>query len=118
MAFRFETLDTWKMARAFSAQVFNATTRFPQRELYGLTSQMTRAADAVVLLIAEGSGLPSKALFQHRLGLAVAELYEVASGCFLALDRGYLSTETHRDLYGAADGLARRIRRLKDAVGR
>ena len=87
MAFRFEGLEIWQRAREFSAKVHDVTVKFPRHEMYGLTDQINRASDAVSLLIAEGSGLRTNALFSHRLGLAVGETFEVVSGSFLALDR-------------------------------
>ncbi|RPJ20784.1 MAG: four helix bundle protein [Chloroflexi bacterium] len=68
MPFRFEGLEIWQRAREFSARIHEVTARFPRQEIYGLTDQMNRASDAVSLLIAEGSGLQTSALFSHRLG--------------------------------------------------
>jgi four helix bundle protein len=89
MPFRFEGLEIWKRARDFSTKIHEVTVNFPRHEMYGLTDQINRASDAVSLLIAEGSGLQTNALFSHRLGLAVGETFEVVSGSFLALDRKY-----------------------------
>jgi four helix bundle protein len=80
MPFRFEGLEIWHKAREFSARIYEVTAKFPQHELYGLASQMNRAANAVSLLIAEGSGLETNALFNHRLGLAVGEVFEAIYG--------------------------------------
>jgi four helix bundle protein len=60
---------------------------------------MNRASDAVSLLIAEGSGLQTDALFSHRLGLAVGETFEVISGSFLALDRKYIAEAQQAQIY-------------------
>jgi len=38
MAFRFESLKIWHMARAYAAKVYALTARFPRHEEYGLTS--------------------------------------------------------------------------------
>jgi four helix bundle protein len=80
MTFRFEGLEIWHRARDFSAKIHEVTVKFPRPELYGLTDQINRASDAVSLLIAEGSGLQTNALFSHRLGLAVGETFEVVPG--------------------------------------
>ena len=57
MPFRFEGLEIWHLARAFIDLIYEVTARFPRSELYGLTSQMNRAAHSIALNIAEGSGL-------------------------------------------------------------
>ncbi len=109
MPFRFEGLEIWHKAREFSAKVHEVTCRFPRSEVPALTDQINRAADAVSLLIAEGSGLQTNALFSHRLGLAVGETFEVVSGSFLALDRNYITRELQTEMYEWGDALARKI---------
>ena len=44
MAFRFESLKIWHMARAYATKVYKVTVKFPRKEDYGLTSQLNRAA--------------------------------------------------------------------------
>jgi len=66
MPFRFEGLEIWRRAREFSEKIHEVTAKFPRHEMYGLTDQINRASDAISLLIAEGSGLQTNALFNHR----------------------------------------------------
>ncbi len=54
MPFRFEGLEIGRKARDFSARSYEVTAKFPQHEWYSLANQMTRASNAVALLIAEG----------------------------------------------------------------
>ena len=54
MAFRFESLDIWHLARAYAGKVYVLTSRFPRHEDYGLRSQMNRAVNSINLNIAEG----------------------------------------------------------------
>jgi four helix bundle protein len=109
MTFRFEGLEIWQKAREFSAQVHDITSLFPHNELYGLANQINRASDAVSLLIAERSGLQTDSLFNHRVGLAVGEIFEVVSGSYLALDRKYITDEQQANIYEWANLLARKI---------
>ena len=116
MPFRFEGLEIWQRAREFSAKIHDMTTKFPRQELYALTDQINRASDAVALLIAEGSGLQTDALFSHRLGLAVGEVFEVVSGSFLALDRKYITAEQQAEIYEWGDALARKINAFRKTL--
>jgi four helix bundle protein len=116
MSFRFENLEIWQRARKFSMQMHEVTSRFPSHELYALASQINRASDAVPLLIAEGAGLQTDALFSHRLGLAVGETFEVVSGAFLALDRKYITAEKQVEIYEWADALARKINAFRNTL--
>ena len=64
MAFRFEDLQVWQKAIDLDEQINQLTKSFPKDELFILTSQIKRAADSVVLNIAEGSTGQSKAVFK------------------------------------------------------
>jgi len=55
MAFKFEELNVWYKALDLSIEINQIVTLFPSFELYNLSSQIRRAADSVVLNIAEGS---------------------------------------------------------------
>ena len=116
MPFRFEGLEIWHRAREFSAKIHEVTVQFPRHEMYGLADQINRASDAVSLLIAEGSGLQTNALFNHRLGLAVGETFEVVSGSFLALDRKYITPEKQAEIYEWGDALARKINAFRNSL--
>lgn len=47
MAFRFESLEIWHMARAYAGTVYALTAKFPRHEDYGLRSQMNRAVNSI-----------------------------------------------------------------------
>ena len=116
MPFRFETLTVWKEARAFSGAVYKLTERFPRHEAFGLASQLNRAGNAAPLLIAEGSALPTKLLFHHRLGLAQGEIAEVICGTLLALDRKYVDQVNQTNLYQSGQSLARQLDKLRQTL--
>ncbi len=116
MKFRFEGLEIWQRAREFSGKIHEVTIKFPRHEMYALADQMNRAVDAVSLLIAEGSGLQTNALFSHRLGLAVGETFEVISGSFLALDRKYISPEEQTQVYEWGNALARKVNAFRNTL--
>lgn len=109
MAFRFEGLEIWHLAREYAAHIYEITARFPKHERYALADQLNRAANSVVLNIAEGSGQDTNVQFNRYLGIANGSVCEVVSGLFLALDRGYIDKDTHARLYDEGDRLIRKI---------
>ncbi|GMR19129.1 MAG: hypothetical protein BMS9Abin34_255 [Patescibacteria group bacterium] len=55
----FRKLDVWKKADELAFEIYRVTRMFPKEEVYGITSQMRRAALSMPANIAEGSASPS-----------------------------------------------------------
>lgn len=116
MAFRFESLEIWHLAREYTASIYVTTARFPRHERYALADQLNRAANSVVLNIAEGCGQDTRAQFARYLGIAMGSVCEVIAGLFLALDRSYLDRATHVALYDQGDHLIRAITNFRKTL--
>ena len=115
MPFRFETLETWHEARRYSNDVHLIMAKFPRNEVFGLRSQMSRAANSISLNIAEGSAKSDKS-FGAYLDIAIGSTYEVVGCSFLALDRGYITEAEHKTIYAQGDQLAARIRAFRKTL--
>ena len=74
-----------------AAHVYRTTEAFPRNEIYGLTSQLRRAAVSVASNIAEGQGRLTKGEFQHFLGQSRGSLLELETQLAIALDLRYLA---------------------------
>jgi four helix bundle protein len=88
----FEDLDVWQKAHALVLEVYTLTQRLPREELFGLTSQMRRAAVSVPANIAEGfkrRGKPDKA---RQMNIAQSSLEELRYFFILCADLSYLPT--------------------------
>lgn len=116
MAFRFENLKIWHMARAYSKSVKQVLVGFPRNEEYALASQMNRAAHSIALNIAEGSAKKSDKHFDLYLDNAVGSTFEVVSGAFQALDRNYISPEDQQKLYQEGEMLAKAINAFRKTL--
>jgi four helix bundle protein len=77
MADSFRDLVVWQKAMALAADIYRSTKDFPRSEIYGLTSQIRRAAVGVPSNIAEGKGRLSKKEFVQFLAKARGSLCEV-----------------------------------------
>lgn len=91
---------------------YGATKMLPQAELYGLTSQIRRAASSIPANIAEGYGRDSKASFVQFLRIAQGSLKELETHLILAGRLNYLGTAVSEPLLGRADDIGRMLRGL------
>lgn len=73
----FKDLDVWKRGIGFVAEIYKLTSRFPKDELYGLVSQMRRAAVSIPSNIAEGQGRKNAKEFIQFLYIAKGSLAEI-----------------------------------------
>ena len=90
--FSFEDLKIYQKALDFSDYAYSLTDRFPQKELYGLTSQFNRAAVSIALNTAEGSG-DTDLQFNKYLQIADDSLRECVTCSTIAFRRGYIKEE-------------------------
>jgi four helix bundle protein len=91
-------LIVWQKARSLASEIYRATNRFPKCELYGLTSQLRRAAVSVPSNIAEGQGRITKGEFQQFLGHSTGSLLELETQLAIALDLSSLDAGEFRRL--------------------
>jgi four helix bundle protein len=85
-----QDLVVWQKSHQLTLRVYRLTKLFPREEIYGLTSQMRRAAVSVPANIAEGfkkQGQPDKA---RLMNVAQASLEELRYYFILAADLNYL----------------------------
>lgn len=99
MSFKFEKLNVWHSALDLSDKIHLLSKTFPKDELFGLVSQMKRAADSVVLNIAEGSTLQSNAEFRRFLIIANRSGIEVVACLYIAKKRTYINEEQFSERY-------------------
>jgi four helix bundle protein len=70
--------------------VYQATQKFPREELYGLVSQLRRAAVSIPSNIAEGYGRGTRKDYVHFLQNARGSLYEVQTQLILGQDLNFI----------------------------
>lgn len=87
----FTDIKAWQEGHKLALAVYGATELFPQSELYGLSSQLKRAASSVTSNIAEGFGRSSAKDQEHFYTMATGSLYEIKSQLLLAKDLHYIN---------------------------
>src|SRR3954463_12810195 len=105
-------LIAWKKAITLVKDVYAATKNFPRDEIYGLTSQLRRAAVSVPSNIAEGQGRGSTNEFRHFLGNSKGSLFEVQTQVHIAKELGYIEAAHAARLIESSDEVGRIINGL------
>jgi four helix bundle protein len=92
---KFTDLEVWLCGHKLVVDIYRMTKLFPKDEIYGLVSQIRRAAVSVTANIAEGFGRKSykeKLQFYYQ---SQGSLTELEDEILIALDVGYLSKDSH-----------------------
>lgn len=113
----FRELKVWQVSHALALQVYKLTVTFPREEMFGLKSQLRRAAVSVGANIAEGSGRHSDAAMRQFLVIAHGSATEIQYLLLIACDLGYIQPVAKNRFYDEFANLRRMlngfIRRLK-----
>jgi four helix bundle protein len=108
MAQSFRDLVMWQRSMQLTIAVYRLTKDFPRDELYGLTSQIRRAAVSMPSNIAEGHGRLNTGEFKQFLGIARGSNAELQTHLEIAraLEMG------DPKLLNEAEGLSREVGRM------
>jgi four helix bundle protein len=116
VAFKFENLRVFHYALEVNDQICNLTKKFPKEELFILTSQMKRAADSVVLNIAEGSTMQSPAEFRRFLVISNRSALEIIGCLYLSKNRKYIDDNIFKEFYDKVEKLVVMIQALINSI--
>jgi four helix bundle protein len=99
----YQELIAWQKSMDLVEQIYQASRTFPREEIYGLTSQLRRAAVSIASNIAEGQGRRTTADFLRHLSIGYGSLREVETQILIAARLRYsasLTTDTVMNLAG------------------
>ena len=108
----YRELVVWQKGMDLVELIYRLTRRFPKEDMYGLTSQIRKAAVSIPSNIAEGQGSRTTAEFLRFLSIASGSLKEVETQVLIACRLGY----AHKDSTTEALNLAAEIGRLTNAL--
>ena len=108
MAQSFRELLVWQRAMQLTVAVYRLTRDFPREEVFGLTSQMRRAAVSVPSNIAEGHGCLSGGEFRQFLGIARGSNFELQTQLEIARALEFGKSE----LLDEAEGLSHEVGKM------
>jgi len=94
----YRSLKAWQTCHQLALATYRATQSFPKAELYGLTSQMRRAAFSAAANIAEGAAKRGPREFRRFLDISLGSLSEISYAILFARELGYLSETDGNEL--------------------
>lgn len=94
----YRNLKVWQEAHQFVLMIYRVTEKYPKSEMFGLVSQMRRAAVSVAANIVEGHVKKSKVEFARFLEIAIGSLIEVEYYLELSLDLKYIAISDYQSL--------------------
>jgi four helix bundle protein len=86
----YQELIVWQKAMDLVEEIYAASKTFPREEVYGLTSQLRRAAVSIPSNIAEGQGRRTTADFIRHLSISYGSLRELETQTLIAARLRYL----------------------------
>ena len=115
---QFRDLLVWQRSMRLAEEIYSATRGFPKEEMFGLASQLRRAAVSVPSNIAEGQGRNTEKSFALFLNQARGSLYEVETQLELARNLGMIPQETTATLLEMAAEIGRMLHGLRNVLRR
>jgi four helix bundle protein len=108
----YRDLRVWQDAMTLAESCYRLTHQFPRDELFGLTSQIRRAAGSVPANIAEGHGRENTGSFVQHLRISQGSLKELETHLLLAERVGILPAPDLRPVLDQCESLGKMLRAL------
>ncbi|MDX9881506.1 MAG: four helix bundle protein [Prolixibacteraceae bacterium] len=112
----YHELKIWQESRKLVKDVYSLTSVFPKEEMYGLTSQIRRAAVSVPSNIAEGTGRNGDKEFSRFLDYAIGSLFELETQVILANDLGFIPEEKFTGINEGIKSLIKMTTKFKSVL--
>jgi four helix bundle protein len=108
----YRDLIVWQKSMALAATCYFKTRDFPRSEIYGMTSQIRRAAASVPANIAERNGRETTGAYINSLRIAQGSLKELETHVLLANTVELMNKEASTELLGSCDDVGKLLRAL------
>ena len=117
MAFNFEDLDVYNKAIDLVSSIYSSTKSFPKDEMFGLTSQVRRAAVSIPSNISEGSAR-SKKDFCRFIDMARGSVFECVTLLQISLKQRYIEEKQCTDLRNVLTNVSKMLSGLRRSMNR
>jgi len=94
----FKELNIWIEAKNFSVLVYKTTSNFPNSEIFGISSQIKRAAISIPSNIAEGAGRSTNKDFSRFISMSLGSSFELETQLIISNELGFIENENFEGL--------------------
>lgn len=108
----FRDLNVWQLGKEINLLVYKATQNLPKEEMYGLTSQMRRAAVSIPSNIAEGFNRYHNKEYRQFLFVALGSCAELETQIEISNDLKFIDDIIKADLLEKLNHQSRMLRNL------
>jgi len=108
----FKQLNIWQKGIEIVKDVYLLTKKFPKEELYGLSSQMKRAAISIPSNVAEGFKRYHNKEYSQFLYIALGSIGELETQIIIAQELGFITKEELNNISEKIDHISRMISSL------
>ena len=108
----YRDLKVWQKSYRLCLDLYRITKKFPKEEIYGLTSQIRRAAVSIPSNIAEGYGRKTTADYLRFLYIAYGSICELETQLLLSGDLNYVNKENLKALKDDTEEVERMLKAL------
>jgi four helix bundle protein len=108
----YRDLRVWQDAMTLAESCYRLTRQFPRDEVFGLTSQIRRAAGSIPANIAEGHGRENTGSFVQHLRISQGSLKEMETHLLLADRVGIVPEQDLQPVLAQCESLGKMIRAL------
>jgi four helix bundle protein len=113
---RFRELKAWQLGMDLAERVYLLTDSFPKSEIYGLTSQLRRAAVSIPSNLAEGHGRTSNKEFLQFIAISFGSICELETQILLSHRLKYINTNDSETVLALLTETMKTIRGLQRSI--
>lgn len=112
----FHNYKVWEKGHQFALNIYRETKKFPKEELFGITSQIRRAATSIPFNIAEGCGRRGDSEFAHFLNIAAGSASEVEEELLLSYDLEFMEKASYLKLNEEVNDIKAMLNKLIETL--
>jgi four helix bundle protein len=113
---RWAKLEVWKLADELAFKIYKGTRSFPKEEIYGITSQIRRAALSIPTNIVEGYSRKGDKELAHFVNISLGSLCEVKYLIYFSHRLEYFEDDEYKELRDGYNALGKMLWKFYDAI--